>query len=248
MSIPASVLLTLFTCALLGFRHGFDYDHIAAITDIASVGERPSASMRLSLMYAFGHALTVALIASAVICLHLSLPQTIDTWMERIVGLTLIFLALYVLAKLFSGDRDSLPPSRGMLLIRFYRWVRNHSVRSTAHNHRNISDPVTGYSSGAAFGIGIIHGVGAETPSQLTLFLLAANLGGVSKGFVGLGMFLAGLLVMNTLMAASACGIFRFSASRSTIRFVSGLTAAYSFVIGVVFLLGISDRLPSISG
>ncbi|CAN5573580.1 hypothetical protein BH10ACI4_BH10ACI4_20630 [soil metagenome] len=243
MSMPTSLALTLLSCTLLGFRHGFDYDHIAAITDITSVGERPSESMRLSLMYALGHASMVALMASAVICLHLSLPAGIDTWMERLVGLTLILLALYVLAKLISGDRDSLPPSRGMLLIRGYKWIRRGGrPAGTEESVRSA------YSSPAAFGIGVIHGVGAETPSQLTLFLLAANLGGASKGFLGLATFLIGLLIMNTLMAASACGIFRFSTSRSTLRFWSGLTAAYSLIIGLVFLLGISDRLPSISG
>jgi hypothetical protein len=56
----------------------------------------------------------------------------------------------------------------------------------------------------------VVHGLGAETPTQLMIFLLAANLGGLSKGFLGLGMFLAGLLAMNTLMAASAVGLFGF--------------------------------------
>jgi hypothetical protein len=87
-----------------------------------------------------------------------------------------------------------------------------------------------------------------EWLERKTLFLLAANLGGASKGFLGLGAFLFRLLVMNTLMAASACGLFRFSTSKSTMRFWSGLTAAYSLIVGFVFLFGIADRLPPISG
>lgn len=51
----------------------------------------------------------------------------------------------------------------------------------------------------------------AETPSQLMIFLLAANLGGAALGMAGLGMFLAGLLVMNALMTASAAGVFGVS-------------------------------------
>ncbi len=247
MLTSTSLVLTLASCALLGFRHGFDYDHIAAITDITSVSDRSSESMRNSLMYALGHASMVALMACTVICLHLSLPQGIDTWMERLVGLTLILLALYVLAKLLSGDRESFPPARGMLLILMSRRLISGAFRP---GHRAITaqqHQICAYTSRTAFGVGIIHGVGAETPSQLTLFLLAANLGGISKSFLGLAMFLVGLLVMNTLMAASACGLFLFSARRSTLRFFSGLTAAYSLIIGLVFLFGISNRLPSIS-
>lgn len=244
MAPTTAVLLTLASCALLGFRHGFDYDHIAAITDITSVGDRTSESMRNSSMYALGHASMVALMACAVIFFHLSLPQGLDHWMERLVGLTLIVLAIFILSKLVTGDRDSLPPARGMLLMRFGHWLLHSAFRPA---NKRPQRSVRAYTASAAFGVGVIHGVGAETPSQLTLFLLAANLGGTARGFLGLGMFLVGLLAMNTLMAASACGMFRFSARRSTLRVFSGLTAAYSLAIGIVFLFGLSGRLPNIS-
>ena len=51
----APLEITLISCAVLGFRHGFDYDHIAAISDITSVQEKPSTAMRLGLLYALGH-------------------------------------------------------------------------------------------------------------------------------------------------------------------------------------------------
>ena len=44
--------LALLSAALMGFRHGFDYDHIAAITDITSVQVNPKRAMRLGLLYA----------------------------------------------------------------------------------------------------------------------------------------------------------------------------------------------------
>jgi high-affinity nickel-transport protein len=81
----------------------------------------------------------------------------------------------------------------------------------------------------------------------LALFLLAANLGGIAKGIGGMAMFLAGLLIMNTLMTASACGLFRGSAPHPRVmRFFICLTAVYSFVVGCVFLLGSSGNLPPI--
>jgi high-affinity nickel-transport protein len=99
------------------------------------------------------------------------------------------------------------------------------------------------------FGIGVIHGLGAETPSQLALFLLAANLGGASKGLIGLGVFLLGLLAMNTLMTASVAGVFTAGRSWSAwTPVLTGVTAIYSFGIGVVFLLGYSNLLLPING
>jgi high-affinity nickel permease len=243
----APLEITLISCAVLGFRHGFDYDHIAAISDITSVQQKPSSAMRLGLLYAAGHAAMIALLGSLVVLFQLSLPHRLDSWAERLVGLTLIVLAIYVMGSLVWGNHHAIPPSRAALIIRGYRRLRRrfYPARQDAISATNEED--LNYTGPIAFGVGVIHGLGAETPSQLALFLLAANLGGVAKGIGGMAMFLAGLLVMNTLMMASACGLFHGSAPHPKVmRFFVGLTAVYSFVVGCVFLLGSSGRLPAI--
>ncbi len=243
----APLEITLISCAVLGFRHGFDYDHIAAISDITSVQQKPSSAMRLGLLYAAGHAAMIALLGSMVILFQLSLPHRLDSWAERLVGLTLILLAIYVMGSLVWGNPHAIPPSRAALIIKGYRRLRRRFSRTTSAAASTMNDEDLNYTGSIAFGIGVIHGLGAETPSQLALFLLAANLGGVAKGIGGMAMFLAGLLVMNTLMTASACGLFHGSAPHPKVmRFFVGLTAVYSFVIGCVFLLGSSGRLPII--
>jgi hypothetical protein len=241
-----SLKLTLISCAILGFRHGFDYDHIAAITDITSVQKKASAGMRLGLLYALGHAATIALLGSMVILFQLSLPHRFDSWAERLVGATLIVLAVYVLGSLVWGDPAAIPPSRAAILIRGYRRLRNR-FKQDALEKAVYREEDLNYTGPIAFGVGIIHGLGAETPSQLALFLLAANLGGMAKGVAGMAMFLVGLLVMNTLMTASACGLFRGAKLHpSMMRVFIGVTAVYSFVIGCVFLLGFSGHLPAL--
>ncbi len=238
----------MLSCAVLGFRHGFDYDHIAAISDIASVPQKPSSAMRLGLLYAAGHATMVALLGSLVILFQLSLPHRLDSWAERLVGLTLIALAIYVMGSLIWGNPQAIPPSRAALLIRGFRRLRGRfSQKNSSANLQQNEDESLNYTGPLAFGVGIIHGLGAETPSQLALFLLAANLGGITKGIEGMAMFLAGLLLMNTLMTASACGLFHRAAPHPrTMRIFVGLTAVYSFIVGCVFLLGSSGRLPPI--
>lgn len=245
----APLQLTFLSCAILGFRHAFDYDHIAAISDITSVQKKVAAAMRLGLLYALGHAFMIALLGAAVIFFQLSLPHRLDSWAERLVGLTLIILAIYVMGTLLWGDPQAAPPSRAALMIRGYRRLRN-SWGSRAYAGANLpGDQDLNYTGPIAFGVGVIHGLGAETPSQLALFLLAANLGGVGKGFAGLAMFLIGLLVMNTIMTASASGLFHVGAFRpKMMRILMGLTAAYSFVVGCIFLLGSSGHLPGIAG
>ena len=244
----SALYLAMFTASLLGFRHGFDYDHIAAITDVVSVQSSRRTAMRLGMIYALGHAVTVALLGSIVILFGVHLPAGIDRWAERLVGLTLVLLGIYVLGSLILNPTDALPKSRYMLLHQGYHRVRH------ALQHRQKAMAAEPYTSPKSFDvrsvflIGVVHGLGAETPSQLLIFLLAANLGGAALGLLGLGMFLAGLLLMNTLMTASAAGVFGISRHRPwVLRTVSALAATYSLIMGVVFLAGRSSLLPSLN-
>jgi hypothetical protein len=190
------------------------------------------------------------LLAAAVILFQRSLPRTVDHWAERAVGLTLLVLGLYVLGTLLREKTTYVPRSRAAILIDSSRWLAWRIRRTLGVGDEPRPERQTGpYSRASVFVIGVIHGLGAETPSQLLLFLLAVNLGGLVRGFLGLGVFIAGLLVMNTLMTASAVGLFGLSAAKPRVlRLVIGATAAYSVVVGSIFLYGASSLLPQIGG
>ena len=242
--LPNGLQLALLSAAILGFHHGLDYDHIAAITDITSVQNDRGRAMRLGLLYAVGHAVTVAALGTAVIMFQLSLPRGMDRVAERLVGVTLLVLGIYVLGSLSRGN--AAPRSRFHLMAKALRWL--HWKMKTywhGHEHPAPQDKPWNYSPKAVAMIGVVHGLGAETPSQLAIFLLAANLGGVSKGFLGLAMFIVGLLVMNTLMTALAVGLFGYSTRLPRFQFVvTALTAIYSLAVGALFLFGSSQLLP----
>ena len=252
MSAPLNLHLALASAAILGFRHGLDYDHIAAITDITSVQDRMKDAMRYGLLYVSGHALTVAVLGAAAIGFRLSLPQGSDRWAERAVGVTLLVLGIYVLGSLVrrTGHGHAHPKTRITLLINALLWLYWRIGRVLGNEDTKRPEVFAqGYGSGSTFLIGVIHGVGAETPTQLLLFLMAANLGGPAKGFLGLLMFIVGLVGMNTLMCASAAGIFIGGMSKPFVfRTVTALTSIYSVVVGVVFLVGSANVLPSLTG
>jgi high-affinity nickel permease len=247
MALPLNV--ALLSASVLGFRHGFDYDHIAAISDITSVQDSSRRAMKLGLLYALGHASTVALLGSVVILFQLSLPRGVDRAAELLVGVTLIVLATYVLGCILLKRHKHTGHSRILLLIAAARWLLWRIERC---RNPQLADPVSltwNYDRKSIFAVGVIHGLGAETPTQLLVFLLAANLGGIAKGFLGLSMFLAGLLLMNTLMTASAAGVFHFGCAEPRLqRALMAFTATYSLVIGVVFVLGGSSMLPTLGG
>ena len=239
------------SCLLLGLRHGFDYDHLAAISDITAVQKNWRSGLRLGMPYALGHAWTVAALGIAVLELHMGLPEGLDHWTERLIGLTLIVLGIGVVAGILRkdahGHRHSRIESRLAIAINGVLW--------TAWRVRLLWKPDAPkpdrfqwmYNGKSVFVIGILHGVGAETPSQLALFFLTANLGGTSRGLLGLTAFAVGLVAMNALMTASMGGAFSAGGQHPRFYHVIAWTgAAYSFVIGCIFLFGISDRLPTL--
>jgi len=274
---PVNLRLALVSAAVLGFRHGLDYDHIAAITDISSVQSKARDAMRYGLLYVAGHATTVAVLGSAAVVFRIALPAASDRWAERLVGITLLVLGLYVLGTFFRPSTHShlRPRTRITLLINGALWI--YWRLSQVFGGTRVEAPQVfkdGYGTSSTFLVGVIHGLGAETPTQILLFLMAANLGGTGAGLLGLLMFIVGLLVMNTLMCGAAAGLYsvdrvlawlapvggsQTSLSRglsSMLKTLSSnalpgltlLTSAYSIVVGTIFLLGSSAKLPSLTG
>jgi high-affinity nickel-transport protein len=244
------------SCALLGLRHGFDYDHLAAISDITAVQQSRPQGVRLGVIYALGHAFTVVTLGVLVIMLHISLPARLDAWAERLIGVTLIVLGILVVANL---ARQASPSSHGHSHQAMQsRWaLLINAIRQAFWRVRKLFRPDTpqpapfawSYNSGSVFGIGVLHGLGAETPTQLMLFLLAASLGGTTLGLLGLLAFAVGLVAMNTVMTAALSGLFGVGMHRPQFyRIVAVVGALYSLAIGFIFLFGASEKLPPISG
>jgi cytochrome c biogenesis protein CcdA len=278
---------------LFGFRHGIDWDHIAAITDITSSQEDRHDSIVFGTIYALGHALVVFLIGTGAVVLGDELPDSVDSVMERIVGITLVILGIYVFVALVRHGREFRMRSRWMLIFsgvrKLYRrargdgrdqlhelepvhrhpegeatsvavaedipvseWHHGHHGRPGHHHHKHPEpedETFMNYGRRTAFGVGMIHGVGAETPTQLVIFLAAAGAGGPVLGELLLAAFLLGLLTSNSLITlGSAYGYMRATQNWRLYVTVAVATAVFSLVIGTLFVLGKGTLLPALFG
>ncbi|MBI3810748.1 MAG: hypothetical protein HY283_00870, partial [Nitrospirae bacterium] len=202
--------LVLFTTFLYGFRHGIDWDHIAAITDITSTAPSHSAAQTaqpvlfLSTMYVLGHAAMVVTLGSAALLAHTLLPGWVDPILERVVGATLLLLSAWVfysLVQFLRGRGEFRLRSRWMLIFSWiaYLWHRMHErLEGRAHEHKHR---LTQYSPVSAFIVGIIHGIGAETGSQVLLIAAVGGAAGPKYGLLLMGSFVIGLILSNSLIA-----------------------------------------------
>jgi high-affinity nickel-transport protein len=130
-------------------------------------------------------------------------------------------------------------------------WHHGHHGRPGHHHHKHPEpdDRFANYGRGTAFTVGMVHGIGAETPTQLLIFLTAAGAGGKLVGEAVLLTFIAGLLASNTLITVgSATGFLRASENWRLYLTVALLTATFSLVIGVLFITGEGSVLPALFG
>lgn len=306
------------TALVLGIRHGFDWDHIAAITDVTSTtatadaaeavhsdshvaaasvhahghggadevrvhaaasrhphahvgasaagpageghvavaavrprfGHEERRALGLGTLYAVGHAIVVAALGTLALVFGAVLPDWVDPIMGRVVGVTLILLGAWVFVSLYQYARHGHAfrlRSRWMLVFDGARYAwRRFQARLHGHEH---ADPIemSSYGPRTALAVGMIHGVGAETGTQV---LLIAAVGGASSQGLGLPMMLAfivGLLLANSLIVLITATGFVASRARERIYIVIGVVAgAFSLVIGLFFLFELEGTLPAI--
>lgn len=249
----------------LGLRHGLEWHHLIAITDITGTVVRPGplgrprprlgvdpVAVGLASLYAAGHALVVIALGLAALRYQALLPDWIDQAMQRVIGATLLALGLWMLVAVTRQSRGAelRLPNRAALIMSGLRALR----RTWAMAQQKLSGQACApgyhvhdvrtyrrYGPRAAFAIGVVHGIGAETGTQV---LLLASVGDAAHGAAGAGMllaFVAGMLLSNTALAfVASMGFLSARHARAIFAALGVATAAASIYVGAGALLGIA--------
>lgn len=295
----------LVTALVLGLRHGIDWDHLAAITDITSTTSAAEAAeveheedhqqhpahehvhggaaelrthaseheqhaphaphtpvkhrsflqlerrpVILGTLYALGHAVVVVALGTVALTVGAQLPDWVDPLMGRVVGITLLLLGIWVFISLYSYVRHGTEfrlRSRWMLVfdgVR-YGWRR---FQAWLHGHEHVEPlEMSSYGPRTAFGVGMIHGVGAETATQVLFIAAIGGAGSIGLGIPMMLAFVVGLVLSNTAIVVISASGFLASQGRRQLYVAVGLLAGiFSLVIGAAFLFGIEDVLPNL--
>ncbi len=207
----------------------------------------------LGMLYALGHGTVVTILGLVAILAAEALPAWIDPLMERVVGVTLIILALYLfysVYRFFRGGGEFRLRSRWMLVFagvrNGYEWARAKVGGERERKHVHVAEQ---YGPKTAYGIGMIHGVGAETGTQALIIATAAGASTKGTSIVVLLTFVVGLLISNAVVTIMSTTGFVSASRRQWVYVSAGLVAAvFSLVIGVIFLAQAGDVLPDLGG
>jgi high-affinity nickel-transport protein len=128
-------------------------------------------------------------------------------------------------------------------------WHHGHHGRPGHHHHARPEheDAFANYGRRTSFAVGMLHGIGAETPTQVIIFVTAAGAGGRVAGVAVLGAFIVGLVSSNSVITlGSAFGFLRATKNFAIYATVAVITAVFSLAIGTLFLLGKDAVLPAV--
>ena len=242
--MPAEIGIALVATGVgLGLRHGIDWDHIAAISDVTGTQKSRPRAFVMGSLYALGHAAVVVALGVLAIVLGAQLPDWVDGYMETLVGLTLIGLAIWIFWSLWRTRGGLVLKSRWMLVFDGARALWRKALGKPPLERRRGGS----YGPATSTGIGMIHGIGAETGSQALILAGAAGATSELAGTFLLAAFAVGLVLSNTLITiASIVGFVGMRAGKWTQISLGMSIGLFSLVIGTLFLLQKGGVLPGI--
>jgi high-affinity nickel permease len=223
-----------FLAILIGMRHGMDGDHVAAIADMVGSEDRKRKQVSLGIMYAFGHGFIVLVIGFISIFVGVELSHTTRQLMEVLVSLTLIVLGGFILYSLLRQNKEYEYKSRLKIVYEFI--TKLMAKTKLGIQEKSLSSIQLGIIS--AFVIGIIHGIGVESPSQVALLTNAVGLSNMTAATMQLILFVVGLLISTVCITFCLSWGFMKARFRRKLYFILGsITGMYSLGLGVSMLV-----------
>lgn len=202
---------------LVGFRHAFEPDHLAAVSMFASRERGWRTSARLGVAWGAGHTGSVALVALLIIVLGIKVPPRLFAAFELLVATMLVLLGVSTLVAEARRHRRTLGEAHA------------HAHHDhVAHVHPERIRNVRG-----AFGFGIAHGLAGSGAVIVLLVAAAESVRAQFAYLLAFGLGTIGGMCVVSLVVGGLAG----SAAAKGRRWTTGIrvTAAMaSLVVGVL--------------
>ena len=215
-------LLLLLTGLVLGMRHAFDRDHVAAVTHFISLEPDPVKSAWFGFRWALGHAVAVLLLGSLILILHLKFDPAFERYAELAVGITLIVLGIWRLALLWNERKHE----------------HRHAHRAKEHAHEHSHEPGRDHvHKFAPTLVGLVHG--ASGTAEVFVLIPITLIETTWLAYMYIALFSLGCA---TTMSAYGYFVSRFyrranATGQRVYRTLVILTSLSGLVLGVIWVL-----------
>lgn len=216
---------------LLGFRHAFEPDHLAAVSTLATRSPRLSFAARLGAAWALGHTASVGVVVGAIIAFNLRLPESLWPAADLLVAILLVGLGGSVFMRYARGRWHLHVHSHGGGAGGDTPHLHLHSHQhDMTHEHRHALGDAR-----RSLGFGLLHGLAGSAAVLLLLVAAAESRALQLAYFLAFGFgTLVGMMAV-TLALATAVRLASQRGERwATVLHLTAATAS----IGVGLMLG----------
>lgn len=195
---PWTVLLV---AVLLGLRHATDPDHIAAVSTLV-LGDRTDGVKRarvLGTAWGLGHGTTLFLFGLPIVLFRRFLPDSVHQVAEVAVGAIIVLLAVRLLIRWKQGHFHAHPHQHEGVMHVHPHLHEHHGTDAHAEVHQHRHTEAIGRSPLAAFGIGLVHGVGGSAAAGILIVSAAPT---ATASVLALLLFALGTAASMTLLTS----------------------------------------------
>jgi ABC-type nickel/cobalt efflux system permease component RcnA len=234
LAAGGGVGMALVAALLLGLRHATDPDHLTAVSTLVLSGDDRGGrrAARLGAAWGLGHATTLLAFGLPVLLLHRLLPHSVQAAAEVAVGIAIVALAARLLVRWRRGYLHVHAHAHGDVRHAHPHMheQRRDAVHPVSHDHRHTES--LGRSPAAAFGVGLVHGVGGSAGVGVLLIGAIPQRGVATVALVVFA--LASAASMTAVSAAFGATLARKPILRRIEQLVPVLGAA-SLLFGVFY-------------
>ena len=201
--LGGSGAMALVVALLLGLRHATDPDHLTAVSTLflADTRNGPRRATVLGLSWGLGHASTLFAFGLPVVLFRRYLPDPVQRAAEAAIGVVIVALAVRLLIRWHRGYFHVHPHRHGTVKHAHPHAHEHAHVaagRSIPHAHPHAEG--LGRSPLAAFGIGMVHGIGGSAGVGV---LLVGAVSGQMQGVLALVVFAAATAISMALVSTA---------------------------------------------
>lgn len=235
--------MVLTVAALLGLRHATDPDHLTAVSTLLLAHQRDGVRRAgvLGLAWGLGHATTLLAFGVPVVLFRRYLPEALLRGAEVAIGIVIILLALRLLVRWQRGYFHSHLHSHDGMQHSHPHAHEGHQANHAPVGHTHAHAEGLGRSPLAAYGIGLVHGLGGSAGVGI---LVVGAVSSQVRGVAALLLFAAGTAVSMALVSST----FGYALARGPvarrITSVVPLLALTSLAFGAWYALDAAAGLP----
>jgi ABC-type nickel/cobalt efflux system permease component RcnA len=212
---------------LVGARHAFEPDHLAAVSTLVADAKNPRGATMLGLLWGLGHTIALLAVGVALVLIDGALPARVSAGFELAVAAMLVVLGLRAIIRgLRNADGDAGTHRHGHV---------EHAHRG-ADAHVHLGDRAIAW---RPLTIGIVHGLaGSGALTALAFAELPDNLARIIYMLLFGAGSIAGMAITTGVAGAALQRIARGHGTRRWLAITTGFASCTCGVVWAVPLVG----------